>query len=58
MRSEYDRVSHGISARSVISVTARVKELSQAPVPPLRSGFCATIRWAAFLAFSVLSPAS
>src|SRR5262244_1884207 len=58
MRSEYDRVSHGSSARSVTSVTARVKLDSQQPMPPTTSGSCATRRCAAFLAFSAVSPVS
>src|SRR5215813_12841963 len=58
MRSEYDRVSHGSSARSVTSVTARVKLDSQQPMPPTTSGSCATRRCAAFLAFSAVSPLS
>src|SRR5208282_1280642 len=51
-------VNHGSSARSVTSVTASVKELSQAPTPPTRSGFCATTSCAAFFAFSGESPVS
>ena len=51
-------MNHGSSARSVTSVTARVKELSHTPSPATRSGSWATRRWAAFFAFSALSPAS
>ena len=48
----------GRSARSVTSVTPSVKLDSQAPVAPTRSGSCATILCAVFLAFSTVSPAS
>src|SRR5689334_3786072 len=58
MRSEYESVSHGSSARSDTSVAASVKLESQQPMPPTTSGSCATSRWAAFLAFSALSPVS
>src|SRR6185436_8571285 len=58
IRSEYDSVSHGSSARSVTSVTASVKLDSQQPMPPTTSGSCAIRRCAAFLAFSAESPAS
>ena len=58
IRSEYESVSHGNSARSVTSVTARVKLDSQEPKPPTTSGSWATSRCAAFLAFSALSPVS
>src|SRR6267143_1969405 len=58
MTSEYDSVSTGNSARSVTSVTARVKLDSQAPLAPTTSVSCATSRCAAFFAFSALSPAS
>ena len=51
-------MSHGSSARSVTSVTAKVKLDSQLPMPPTTSGSCATRRCAAFLAFSALSPVS
>src|SRR6202165_4607119 len=58
MTSEYDSVRTGSSARSVTSVTARVKLDSQAPLAPTTSVSCATSRCAAFFAFSALSPAS
>src|SRR5215472_9582489 len=58
IRSEYDSVSQGSSARSVTSVTASVKLDSQQPMPPTTSGSCATRRCAAFLAFSAVSPVS
>ena len=58
MLSANESVSHGICARSVTSVTASVKVLSHAPVPPTRSGSCAVSRCAAFFAFSAESPAS
>ena len=51
-------MNQGISARSVTSVTARVKVDSQAPKPPDRSGSWAIIRCAAFLAVSADPPAS
>src|SRR5258708_953574 len=58
MTSEYDSVRTGNSARSVTSVTARVKVDGRGRVAPTTSVSCATSRCAAFLACSALSPAS
>ena len=56
--SEYENVTMGNCARSVTSVTASVNELRYAPVAATRCGASATMRCAAFFAFSTLSPAS
>ena len=50
-------MSHGTCSRSATSVTPRVNELSQEPMPALIFSRVST-RWAALTAFSTLSPAS
>src|SRR6266436_2003987 len=57
MLSAYESVSHGTCSRSATSVTPRVNELSQEPIPALIFSRV-RMRWAALTAFSTLSPAS